>query len=159
MGLVSIAEEFPTEEACLVLLERIRWPEGVRCASRSFCGSTKVARFTARSSVRWVQRASGGVEEVNVPKRYLYECMECGYQFSVTAGTLFHKTHLPLRKWFFAIALTLNAERPVTTRMMKRNLQVSQKTAWLLKRRLGELRRRDWPDGPDLLNGEPVNSP
>jgi transposase-like protein len=143
MGVVAITEEFPTEEACLGLLERIRWPEGVRCINPSFCGSTNISRFTARSSVRKVQRASGDVEEVSVPERFLFECMECGYQFSVTTGTVFHKTHLPLRKWFYAIALTLNAERPLTTRQMKRDLEVSQKTAWLLNRRLGEVLKAD----------------
>lgn len=158
MGVIEVAEEFPTEEACVALLERIRWPEGIRCTSPSFCGSTKISRFTVRSFVRRVQRASGEVEEVAVPERNLYECMECGYQFSVTAGTVFHKSHLPLRKWFYAIALTLNADRPLTTRQMMRNLEVSQKTAWLLNRRLGDLLRGDWPDRQDLGSGEPVDS-
>jgi len=149
MGLIAIDGEFPTEEECQQLLERLRWPNGVRCVSPSFCRSPRISKFTAQLSARRVRRASGDEAEVTVPERRLYECMECGYQFSATTGTLFHKAHLPLRKWFFAIAVTLNAKQPITTRQMKLDLNVSQKTAWLLNRRLRDTLTELLPETPD----------
>jgi len=148
MDLVAIAREFPTEEDCRNFLERIRWPDGIRCPNPDYCPSTRISRFTARGSFRGSTRPGGGASAVPQGMRHLFECMECGYQFSVTTGTLFHGTHLPLQKWFFAIALMLNAKCGISTRRMKTELNVSQKTAWLLTRRIREALS-------ELCDGEP----
>jgi len=50
--------------------------------------------------------------------------------FSVTVGTIFHKTHLPIQKWFLAVSLILNAKKGVSSRQLSRDLQVNKDTAW-----------------------------
>jgi hypothetical protein len=72
-------QRFSSEAACLEHLARLRWPEGFICPR---CGHEQGDLLSARG---------------------LYECARCHYQSSVTAGTLFHATKLPLTKWFWAI--------------------------------------------------------
>ena len=78
MNLVDINTMFPTDEKCREMLTRLRWPEGVRCP-----------------------RCSMDATELETEKT-LYYCKQCDYQFSVTAGTIFNDSHLPLTKWFMA---------------------------------------------------------
>ena len=71
-----------------------------------------------------------------MPTRKQYDCITCGYQFSVTSGTIFHDTHLPLQKWFLAIYLIVESRKGVSANQMKRILGVSYKTAGYLCHRI-----------------------
>jgi len=137
-----VATDMGTEHQCLALIERIRWPEGACCPNPDRrdrpCPSSRISRFEVKATSRRIRRAGGEIEIVIVPARRLYQCLECGYQFSATSGTLFHNTHLPLQKWFFAIALMINGDDRVNARQMKRDLNVSYKTAWYLCHRIRE---------------------
>jgi transposase len=75
----AISEKFGTEKACQKHLFRLRWPEGFRCPR-------------CQHDQAYFQRT-----------RNLYHCRACGYQASLTAGTVFHKTRTPLHKWFWMI--------------------------------------------------------
>ena len=77
MDLVQLAERFQSEEKCRQYLADLRWPKGLRCLK---CGGGHV--YTVHTRAR-------------------YECAEksCRHQFSVTAETIFHDSHLPLWKW------------------------------------------------------------
>jgi transposase-like protein len=66
----------------------------------------------------------------------LYQCLECKAQFSATSGTLFNDSHLPLVKWFLAVALMCNAKKGISAKQMQRDLHVSYKTAWYLCHRI-----------------------
>jgi hypothetical protein len=81
----------------------------------------------------------------------LYTCLntECGQQFSVVAGTVFNDSHLPLTKWFEAIALMLNAKKGLSAKQMERDLGVSYKTAWYLCHRI----RKAMDEGVSLFDG------
>src|SRR3712207_5133007 len=69
-------------------------------------------------------------------KRDQFVCRSCRYHFSVTAGTIFHDTHLPLWKWFLAVYLMVEAKKGVSANQLKRTLDVSYKTAWYLCHRI-----------------------
>src|SRR6202030_840775 len=102
-SLIDVREQFGTGEQCLAYLEFMRWPEGVRCPK---CDSPEISKFRTNGSTRnRKNRKTGEVSVVQVPPRYLYECLnaECGHQFSATAGTIFNDTHLPLPQWFMAV--------------------------------------------------------
>jgi transposase-like protein len=71
-------------------------------------------------------------------KRNQFECAPCGYHFSVTTGTIFHDTHLPLRKWFIATYLICESKKGVSALQLKRTLGVAYKTAWYLCHRIRE---------------------
>ena len=93
-------------------LEELRWPKGVVCPR---CGNESVSR---------------------IEKRHKYDCNSCRYQFSVTAGTLFHDSHLPLRKWFIAAYLICESKMGISAKQLQRTLGVSYKTAWYLCHRI-----------------------
>jgi transposase-like protein len=112
MNMMKLMEDFGTEEKCREVLEELRWPKGLCCTR---CGGVKISR---------------------VEKRNQYDCDDCRYQFSVTSGTIFHDTHLPLQKWFVAIYLTVESKKGMSANQMKRVLGVSYKTAWYLCHRI-----------------------
>jgi len=112
MNLIELVEQFSDEEACRKHLTELRWPDGIKCLR---CESTKV----------------------NGPsKRHLYECAECGYQFSVKVGTVFNDSKLPLWKWFVATYLMCESKKGMSANQLKRTLGVSYKTAWYLCHRI-----------------------
>lgn len=125
MRLIDIQKEFNTEDKCLDYLEAMRWPSGVCCIE---CGSTNVSRITREAKSK------------NKRTR-LYQCLEkqCGHQFSPTAGTIFHDSHLPLEKWFMAIALICEAKKSLSACQLQRHLGIgSYRTAWHLAHRIRE---------------------
>ena len=112
MDLLTLFDRFHSEERCAEYLEGLRWPKGVRCPR---CDSDKISRIL---------------------KRAQFDCDSCRYQFSVKAGTIFHDSHLPLRKWFAAVYLMCEARKGVSANQLKRTLKVAYKTAWYLCHRI-----------------------
>ena len=96
-----------------------RWPNGVRCLA---CDSAKVYAITTTGKTG--------------KKIHLYECGECGLHFSATTGTLFHDSHLPLTKWFAAMALMAEAKKGISANQVARHIGCSYKTAWYLCHRI-----------------------
>lgn len=112
MTLPELNRLFSTDEDCREILTRLRWPEGTgcpRCHNRN---------------VWWVQ------------SRKQFTCSECSYQFSVTSGTIFNDSHLPLASWFMAVLLLVEARKGMSANQVKRTLGVSYKTAWYLCHRI-----------------------
>jgi len=148
-SLIDVTKKFGTTEACVAYLEAMRWPEGVRCP---VCGCDKVSKFVTNETTRERKNRKGIVKTVRVPARYLYTCLEptCGSQFSPTAGTILHDTHLSLEKWFMAAALMCNAKKGLSAKQMQRDLGVNYRTAWYLCHRI----RKAMEEGqPGLLSG------
>jgi len=100
------------EGRCRAYLEQLRWPDGVRCPR---CVSAETGRIEARRK---------------------FYCRDCRYQFSVTAGTIFHNSHLPLWKWFLTISLMLQSEEGVPSNQLLHLLGGSYKTAWFAQHRV-----------------------
>lgn len=99
---------FATEDDCREYLFRLRWPKGFVCPS---CGHTRYYL---------------------VKRGNLYQCKECKHQCSITAGTLLHRTHVSLVKWFWAIYLISRDKRGCSALQLKNAIQVAYPTAWLL---------------------------
>jgi transposase-like protein len=112
VNLVDINTMFPTDEKCRELLVRLRWPAGVECP-----------------------RCKMTVVELETEKQLFY-CKDCDYQFSVTAGTVFNDSHLPLNKWFLATLLLCEAKKGMSACQIQRTLGISYKTAWYLCHRI-----------------------
>jgi transposase-like protein len=66
----------------------------------------------------------------------VFECSDCGLHFSATTGTLFHDSHLPLQKWFMAMALMAEAKKGISANQVARHIGVQYKTAWYLCHRI-----------------------
>lgn len=114
MDLVGIFERFPTQDDCIDHLEAVRWPEGPTCP---YCNSTNA------TAVRNARR---------------YHCNTCNTSYSVTVGTIFHRTHMPMQKWFLALTLTLNARKGLSARQLARDLHVTKDTAWRIAMKIRE---------------------
>src|ERR1022692_2102941 len=92
MNLIDVTKQFGTQEACVNYMEALRWPEGVTCLQ---CDSPKVTRLKTNDTMRKrLNPDTGEIEFKRVPGRFVYQCQnpECGHQFSVTTGTIFHDT-------------------------------------------------------------------
>lgn len=104
--LLELEDRFRTEEDCRAYLARLRWPEGFGCPR-------------CRHAQAW--RLKGG----------LFQCRGCDTIVSVTAGTIFHRSHLPLRVWFRAIWWVTNQKSGVSALGLQRTLGLgSYETAW-----------------------------
>src|SRR5450756_979795 len=124
--ILEFEERFATEEACREYLSKLRWPDGFRC---SRCGGHK----------GWPLN------------RDLYECANCGFQTSVTAGTIFQDTKKPLGLWFRAIWYVVGQKNGVSPLGLQRVLGLgSYHTAWTW---LHKLRRAMVRPGRDNLSG------
>ena len=113
MTLPEITEMFSTDDKCRELLARLRWPNGPECPR---CHTQKVVRLVTSDKL-------------------LY-CAECDYQFTVTANTIFHDSHLPLAKWFVVTLLLCEARKGISANQIKRTVGMSYKTAWYLCHRI-----------------------
>jgi transposase-like protein len=132
--------EFAGEQACLSYLEKTRWPQGVRCPK---CRGEKISKFTTTESKRskkYTSKRTGEAKDWKIPARTLYECLDsrCRYQFTAKTGTVFSDSHLPLQKWFLAMALITSAETGISASQLKRELGVGYQTAWYLCHRIRE---------------------
>src|ERR1039458_5324333 len=129
MNLIDVAKQFGTPEACNDFLESMRWPDGAECPH---CHGKQVSKYVKQASTR----KSGLRKGQPLPARILYVCRQCKKQFSVTEGTIFNDTHLPLEKWYTAVALMVNAKKGVSAMQLKRDLGTAYKTAWYLGHRI-----------------------
>lgn len=130
MSLLNVARELGTDEQCFAFLEKQRWPDGVRCA---VCGCSRISRIVRKSKTK------------NVRKN-LYQCLEstCKQQFSVTSGTIFHDSRIPLSKWFMAINLIMDAKKGLSAMQLQRHLGLgSYQTAWHMAHRIREAMLED----------------
>lgn len=117
---------FATEEACREYLVQMRWPQGFRCPR---CAHGKA----------WCIRS------------LWYQCAKCGHQVSVTAGTIFHRTHKPLQVWFRAMWWVTSQKTGASAAAIQAILGLgSYKTAWAW---LHKLRRAMVRPGRERLNG------
>src|SRR5207237_3490090 len=113
MTIIDVNNLFDTDTKCRELLMRLRWPSGPECPR---CKTQEIV-------------------PLNTTKELFY-CKDCDYQFTVTAGTIFNDSHLPLNKWFIATLLICEARKGMSANQIKRTLGVSYKTAWYLCHRI-----------------------
>lgn len=127
MNIVKIYQLFPTESDCIAHLEKVRWHGRPVCP---YCGSD---RSTA------------------APIEQRHHCNNCKTSFSVTVGTIFHHTHLPLQKWLLAVSLVLNAKKGLSARQLARDLEVNKNTGWRMgmqiRKAMSEREQRDMLTG------------
>lgn len=103
----------PDEAACARYLAQSRWPDGFSCPN---CGC---------------------IEAYALPRRLLWQCKSCGRQTSATAGTVLHRTRVPLHQWFHAAYLVSTMTPGLSAVQLHRQLGVGcYETAWTMLHRL-----------------------
>ena len=125
--MVEFIKRYGTEKACHKALIANRWPDGF-CCPKCGCGDGY-----------WIK------------KRRSYECCDCGYQASATAGTVFHGTRTKIQKWFLAIYWMASTPKAPSASELERQLGVTYKTAWTIRQKI--VRAMSRRDGELLLCG------
>src|SRR5437762_7392600 len=127
-SILEFQKEFSTEERCREYLEQQRWNGTPACP---FCGSINVCRF-----------ANGKT----------FKCREkqCRSKFSVTVGSIYENTKIPLTKWFLATYILAVHSKGISSLQLATWLGVTQKTAWHLNHRIREMLT---DKAPELLEG------
>jgi transposase-like protein len=121
LDLPTMIERYGAEEKCRDFLQELRWPHGVECPR---CEARDVAKIKGRNQLR---------------------CRSCDYRFSVTVGTVFADSHLPLWKWFLATYLMAESKKGISAKQLQRSLGVTYKTAWYLGHRIRSAMEDDAP--------------
>lgn len=111
-----------SDRHCRSYLENIRWPNGPECP---ICGSFEPYKITRKT------RTKNKVGS-------LYKCRKCKRQFTVTVGTIFEGSKIPLRKWFIAIYTMCAFKRGVDAHQIHIQTNVTYKTAWYMCHRIRE---------------------
>jgi transposase-like protein len=123
---------FTDENKAREALEAVRWRDGVFCPH---CGVTDgLARLAGKSH-----------------RPGLFYCNGCKKQFSVTVGTVFERSKVPLTKWWLASYLLASSKKGMSSHQLSRALGVSYKTAWFMSHRIREAMR---PGSVGPLGGE-----
>ena len=116
LTIIELTDMFPSEPAAAAWFESVLWPDG-RCCGH--CGSTRTSPVPSR-------------------KPMPYWCSDCREYFSVKTGTAMQRSKVPLRKWAIAIYLCLTSLKSVSSMKLRRDIGVSQKTAWFMLHRIRE---------------------
>jgi transposase-like protein len=113
--LIDVVHRFHSEDVCRDYLEKLRWADGKPNCPR--CNSESISEISTRNQ---------------------FDCNACRCRFSVTAGSIFDNTKLPLWKWFAAVYLMLESKKAISSNQLKRTLGTTYKTAWHLTHRIRE---------------------
>ena len=105
-------EAYGTEEQCRAVVEKLRWPTGFVCP---LCGGCEGTRLSTRPKI---------------------QCRACRHQVSLTGGTVFHASKLPLTAWFLAMWLIATAKNGISSVELGRRLGIKQTNAWSLKQKI-----------------------
>lgn len=106
MTALEFQDRFASEEDCLAAIAKLRWPKGFICPN---CGHD---------------------DAYLIKERGLLQCIVCRHQASVTAGTLFHGTKIPLRNWFWMIYVVAHDKGGASSSRIADQLGMYQKTVW-----------------------------
>jgi hypothetical protein len=110
-SILDLIKSFPTEEACMLYLEQIRW------------SGIPVSPFDPASKVYKC-------------KGFKYKCKNTGKYFNVKTGTMYDNTKMELQKWFIAIWLVTGHKKGISSLQLGRDLDITQKSAWFMLMRI-----------------------
>ncbi len=123
-NIIQLTETFKDEQTCRDYLAKLRWVNGK--ANCPYCKSKKVYK-------------------IENGKRFKCANKECHKKFSVTVGTIFENTKIPLRKWFIAIYLITSHKKGISSCQLARDLGITQKSAWFVLHRVREMLKEKLP--------------
>ena len=110
-SIIELIQQFPTEDECYALLEKIRWNGNV------------VSPYDSTS-------------KVDKCKGHNYRCIKTGKYFNVKTNTMFEASNIKLQKWFLAIWVITSHKKGISSLQLSRDINVTQKTAWFMLQRI-----------------------
>lgn len=117
----TLAEKFSDDDAAREFLEQTRWPNGPICPHCDSGGAYKLSpKPISKRPVR----------------KGVYKCKACRKQFTITVGTIFEGSHIPLRKWLMAVYLMCASKKGISSHQLHRMLGITYKSAWFMTHRI-----------------------
>ncbi len=123
INLVALAQHFSNEDAAREYVEKLRWPDGPICPH---CGVVDNAYPLKPKASKKDTHVRNGV----------WKCGGCREQFTVTVGTIFEDSHIPLSKWLLAYYLLCSSKKGMSAHQLHRNLKVTYRSAWFMAHRI-----------------------
>jgi transposase-like protein len=118
-----LAPQYQNEDAARAHVEAIRWPDGPVCPHCGVIGE----------AYRLMPKA----ESKRPVRQGVWKCKDCRKQFTVTVGTIFEDSHIPLHKWLLAIHLMCSSKKGISAHQLMRNLELkSYRSAWFMAHRI-----------------------
>lgn len=128
-NLADLVQQFGDEEKARLFLEKMRWPDGPVCPH---CGVIGEA-YKLKPSAKGKTHVRNG----------LWKCSPCQDEFTVTVGTIFEQSHIPLNKWLLAIHLMCASKKGMSAHQLHRMLGITYKSAWFMAHRIREAMKRE----------------
>src|ERR1700722_11387443 len=130
LNLVALAQHFSDEDEAREFIEKLRWPDGPVCPH---CGVIYNAyRLEPKPSKKNTHVRKG-----------VWKCGGCREQFTVTVGTIFEDSHIPLSKWLLAYHLLCASKNGMSAHQLHRMLKVTYRSAWFMAHRIRYTMRQE----------------
>src|SRR6266704_3515696 len=126
LNLIKLAQEYSDEDKARELLEALRWPNGVTCPH---CRR-------AKTECKDVYRLAPKPTSKSPGRKGLFCCAACRKQFSVTVGTVFEGSHIPISKWLMAMFIVCSSKKSISALQLHRMLGMTYKSAWFMAHRI-----------------------
>ena len=123
INLIELAQHFSDEEKAREYVEKLRWPDGPICPH---CGELNNAYRLIPQDSKKGKHVRPGV----------WKCGGCRQQFTVTVGTIFEDSHIPLSKWLLAYHLLCSSKKGMSAHQLHRMLKVTYRSAWFMAHRI-----------------------
>ena len=133
LNLVTLAQEYADEDKARGLLESILWPNGAVCPH---CKNHKE---------KPIYRLQSKPESKVKVRKGVCKCGACRKTFTVTVGTIFEDSHLPISKWLMAIYILCSSKKSISANQLSRMLNITYKAAWFMNHRLRFAMSPDMP--------------
>jgi transposase-like protein len=124
LNLITLAQEYANEDKARGLLESLLWPNGPVCPH---CQNHK------EKAIYKLQSKEGSKTKV---RKGVYKCGACRKPFTVTVGTIFEASHIPISKWLMAFFIICSSKKSISANQLSRMLKITYKTAWFMAHRL-----------------------
>jgi transposase-like protein len=129
---------FQNEDAAREHLEALHWPSGPFCPH---CGSLSAKRLPPQHGRKTKAHPEGAI------RKGVVQCNDCRQQYTVTVGTVFESSKVPLHKWLYVNHVLCSSKKGTSAHQIARNIGVSYKTAWFMMHRIREAMKETNP-GP-----------
>jgi transposase-like protein len=126
LNLVTLAQHFSDEDKAREFLEKLRWPDGPVCPK---CGEIN-------NAYRLEPKPTKEGEKGKHVRKGVWKCGGCREQFTVTVGTIFEDSHIPLSKWLLAYHLLCASKKGMSAHQLHRMLKVTYRSAWFMAHRI-----------------------